>query len=623
MPLLRRGSARARLAVLLTLAFLPIGAIALMQARGMADQAREMSERALLGETLRAAAAQREVIRTAQGQARALVPLVREVAGAPERCSELMAQVVEGAATVRFAAFVGARGRLDCASDGRRRDLSGTALAAAAGAAARVEAQAEGPLADRLPVAEALVVLQPVSGPARPVPGGATAPVPIGTILLALPRAALVSGDLIPGETDAPLEVTTFDRAGEVLWSSPLPPGATVGPAEAARAARLPAGRALASFVGAPAHALTVRSGEGDRRAYAVVPVIEGELMTLGAWQPGTLFADPGAQPLTLGVVLPVSMWALSLLVAFGAVNRLILSPLGALRGRMQAFTEGARTLPPFRLTRAPDELRALADSFDAMTARIAADESRLEKAVHDQQVLLKEVHHRVKNNLQLIASILNMQIRQQRGDEARDVLRRVQDRVTSLATVHQHLYRTPALSALRGDRLLSEIVNRKLAEGGAATDAVAVEVRLDPVHLYPDEAVPLALFTGEAVANALLHVGRPAGGERPWLRIALSRSLDGEVVLELANSGGAPLRAVPSEPRAGLGMRLMAAFASQLEADLDRQEGDAGGAPWRIALTFRPGGFTEPEPPGEDAPAALPSADAAPAAASRDHSGG
>jgi two-component sensor histidine kinase len=237
--------------------------------------------------------------------------------------------------------------------------------------------------------------------------------------------------------------------------------------------------------------------------------------------------------------------------------------------------------------------------------------------------VLLKEVHHRVKNNLQLIASILNMQIRQQRGEEARDVLRRVQDRVTSLATVHQHLYRTPALSALRGDRLLSEIVNRKLAEGGAATDAVAVEVRLDPVHLYPDEAVPLALFTGEAVANALLHVGRPVGGERPWLRIALSRSADGEVVLELANSGGAPLREAPSEPRAGLGMRLMAAFASQLEADLDRQEGDADGAPWRIALTFRPGGFTEPEPGGEDAPAALPSADAAPAAASRDHSGG
>ena len=603
----RSGSARARLAVLLTLAFLPIGAIALVQAHRMAEQAREMSERALLGETLRAAAAQREVIRTAQGQARALVPLVRDVAAAPDRCAELMARVVEGAAALRFAGFVGADGRLDCASDGARRDLSGTALFAALGGEPRVESGITGPTGGLLPVAEALLVMQPVWGRVRPVPGGAPEEVPLGTILLALPRGALISGELIPGETDAPLELLTFDRHGEVLWSSPLPPGATVGPADEARAARLPEGGDLGAFIGQPAHAMTLRSGEGDRRAYAVVPVIEGELMTLGAWLPGTLFAGPGVGPIALGALLPALMWALSLLVAFVAVNRMILSPLGALRGRMQSFTAGARALPPFRLSRAPDELRELADSFDAMTARIVSDETRLEKAVHDQQVLLKEVHHRVKNNLQLIASILNMQIRQHHDSDARAVLRRVQDRVMSLATVHQHLYQTPSLSALRADLLLSEIVNRKLAEAGAVTEDVAVEVRLEPVRLYPDQAVPLALFVGEAVTNVLHHVGRPPDGARPWLRIGLAREKDGAVTLEVANSGGTRLREEQREHRAGLGTRLMAAFASQLEGDLDRTEGDASGAPWRIALAFRPEGF---------APQAAAPADAAPGAA-------
>ena len=592
-------SARARLALLLTLAFVPIGAIALYQSREVADQAREMSERALLGETLRAAAAQREVIRTTQGQARALVPLVRDIAQVPERCSELMARLVEGAAPLEFAGYATADGRLECTSNGSRTDLRDTDLKDVLEGGAKVSASKQDAPLGAADLGGGLLVIQPVLGGGPRDGSGRLKPQTIGTILLVLPARALMSGDLIPGETDPPLELTTFNRTGEILWSSPRAPGATLGSAEAAQMAHLPAELPLADFIGQPASARTAQSVDGHRRAFAVVPVVEGEVMMLGTWQPGSLFADPGSRPLTLGVLLPLAMWALSLGVAFIAVNRMILEPLGTLRARMLAFTAGARTLPPFRLTRAPEELRELADSFDAMTTRIVTNETRLEKSVQDQRVLLKEVHHRVKNNLQLIASILNMQIRQHRDTASRAVLRRVHDRVMSMATVHQQLYRTSALSALQADELLSEIINRRLAEASALLDGVQVDIDLRPVRLYPDQALPLALFAGEALSNILLHLGRPADGQRPWLSVRLGCTDDRRVVLELANSGGPRLREEQKEQRAGLGMRLMAGFATQLEGEIDKTEGDAEGAPWRIKLSFAPASFTD----GEDVP--------------------
>jgi two-component sensor histidine kinase len=298
-------------------------------------------------------------------------------------------------------------------------------------------------------------------------------------------------------------------------------------------------------------------------------------------------------------MALPLMMWLLSLLVAYFTVNRLLLRPLGALQGRMQAFTAGDRMLPPFRLEGAPDELTDLADTFDAMTSRIVRDETRLEKAVHDQELLLKEVHHRVKNNLQLIASILNMQIRQHRSPENRAILRRVQDRVMSLATVHQHLYQTPALSALKADTLLSEIVNRKLGEIGALGGEIEVTTDFAPVRLYPDQAVPLALLVGEAVTNVFHHVGQPRSGVRPWMRVSLAEEPDGTVRLVIANSGGEKLAAAQSEYSAGLGTRLIEAFAQQLEGTLERRDSEDEG--WELRLSFRPQVF-QPGPASMDA---------------------
>ena len=537
----RSGSTRLRLMALLTLALLPLGLGAVYLSWTLSQQARETSERALLGETIRAAAAQREVLQTVIGQASALAHILRPAVADPEACAGLLQRFAEGAPAVRYAALARADGTVICATgegpgtlpaaltDGQRRLVDARATAASEGL-------------------DGMVYSQPVA-----VPDTAARPV----LIVSIRRAALTEGPRIPGLQDWPLSLVTFDGRGRIVFTA-TPPDTV--------ARKLPEGRPLSGFVGAPAHAFSARAAGGETRVFSVVPILAGELYALGTWPPDILFGERPSPLRALGLLLPLLMWGVTLAVAYVAIQRMVLRPLGALQTRMQAFSEGRRLLPAVPGRAAPDELRDVAESFEHMTRRIVADEARLESALHEQEVLLKEVHHRVKNNLQLIASILNMQIRQQPTPEARQVLRRVQDRVMGLASVHQHLYRAPALSGLRADALLREIVDRRLNQAGSR--GLRVEAEYAPLTLYPDQAVPLALLVNEAVTNALDHLGAPEGGA-PWLRLALAEDRAGRAVLAVANS------TAPSVGQAaplGLGARLIDAFAEQLGAEVARE---------------------------------------------------
>ena len=85
---------------------------------------------------------------------------------------------------------------------------------------------------------------------------------------------------------------------------------------------------------------------------------------------------------------------------------------------------------------------------FLSMAEGILQDEAELEDALREKSLLIREVHHRVKNNLQLIASIMNMQIRRSRNSETTSVVRRLQDRVLGLARVHRQMYEAQTLAA-------------------------------------------------------------------------------------------------------------------------------------------------------------------------------
>ncbi|MDO5643040.1 MAG: sensor histidine kinase, partial [Paracoccus sp. (in: a-proteobacteria)] len=174
-----------------------------------------------------------------------------------------------------------------------------------------------------------------------------------------------------------------------------------------------------------------------------------------------------------------------------------------------------------------------------------------------------KEVHHRVKNNLQLIASIISMQGRVIEDDDAKRVLRSVQDRVAAVASIYKNLYQAEHLDSVQADRLMSEIINQMTRATVSPDRHIDIHTELAPLILQPDQAVPLTLLTTEAFTNALKYAGTPPGAERPWVRVHLTRESDETARLTVANSIGAE---IPNMEGTGLGNQLIEAFAMQLE---------------------------------------------------------
>ncbi len=232
----------------------------------------------------------------------------------------------------------------------------------------------------------------------------------------------------------------------------------------------------------------------------------------------------------------------------------------------------------------APSELHEVSDAFDRMTESVIHDEADLEDMIHQKEVLLREVHHRVKNNLQLIASIINMQIRKAKSDESKGLMKGLQDRVMSLATIHRELYQTTGLTDIRADELLHSIVRQIVKMGAQPGAPFDVETRFDDVRLTPDQAVPLSLLVTEALANALKYSVAP-DGQTPELTVTLTRAADGLAVVEVVNSAaGLPMTLPVGGVGTGLGDQLIRAFAQQLGGTLDRGH---DGAVYRLVLSF------------------------------------
>jgi len=106
-------------------------------------------------------------------------------------------------------------------------------------------------------------------------------------------------------------------------------------------------------------------------------------------------------------------------------------------------------------LRNAPGEIEELTGAYMAMTESVIRSEAELKDLVRQKEVLLRAAHHRVKNNFQLISSIMNIQLRSARSGEARDLLKNLQERIMSPATVHRGLYQTSRLADVRASELI------------------------------------------------------------------------------------------------------------------------------------------------------------------------
>ena len=120
-----------------------------------------------------------------------------------------------------------------------------------------------------------------------------------------------------------------------------------------------------------------------------------------------------------------------------------------------------------------------------------------MEDTIHQKEVLLREVHHRVKNNLQLIASIMSMHLRKARTPETREVIKGLQDRVMSLATIHRELYQTVGVTDVHVDALLGSIARQVCALATGPGRRFETSLSFDSFEMTPDQVVPLSSAAG------------------------------------------------------------------------------------------------------------------------------
>jgi PAS domain S-box-containing protein len=243
--------------------------------------------------------------------------------------------------------------------------------------------------------------------------------------------------------------------------------------------------------------------------------------------------------------------------------ERFILESVVDITARKRADGEQARLVA--ELTAFSSELER---RVDARTQALAA-------SLREKEVLLKEVHHRVKNNLQVISSLLNLQAQRVDDPRVRAMLDESRDRVYAIAVVHQKLYQSKDLSRIPFDEYVRELVDNLLHSLGCDR-RITVTIDACDVRLPVDIAVPCGLIVSELVTNALKHAF--PDGRAGELRISIRRTDDGRIELVVADDGiGLPETLDPQRTRS-LGLDLVVTFAEQLDAELDirRQPGTA-----------------------------------------------
>ena len=537
-----------RLGGLLSVAILPIGLISVIQTLHLSREYERSSEIALLGRTATAAAGERALLQGALGTADALGPAVLETMDNARACSDIMRGFVQRTVNFVYAGFTRLDGVTECSSVPGVHDMSQNA-------AFQQFSDSPGTLVTTSPDGLAATD-RSVVAVIQPLYRGVEL---LGYINVSMTHDLLRSSHVSAMETEG-ARILTFNTQGQIL--------STDSDDEDDLAQVLPRGQSLPSLLSRSETTFRDYSNSGERRVFSVVPVVPGLVYALGSWNR----ADSGIAGIDVtrrtALILPLILWAASLVVAYFAVYRLVLRHIRELRGQMRRFAIGARSVPPPVLTDAPAEIEDMSQTFHNMARILIRDEEAMEASVNEKTVLLKEVHHRVKNNLQLIASIINMQIRVIDHADAKRVLRSVQDRVASLATIYRNLYQAEHLDSVQADLLIRDIINQMANASVGPGAGLRIDTKLEPLVLMPDQAVPLTLLATEAFTNALKYSGASDPAAQPWVRVTLSMDGPKSALLEVENSVATEAEAEST----GLGSQLIEAFATQLEGTAEQE---------------------------------------------------
>jgi two-component sensor histidine kinase len=225
------------------------------------------------------------------------------------------------------------------------------------------------------------------------------------------------------------------------------------------------------------------------------------------------------------------------------------------------------------------DDLGTEKALLEKTQGEVVRSEKAMRGSLREKEVLLKEIHHRVKNNLQVISSLLNLQARYLPDPAAREIFRASQHRVQSIALVHEKLYQSADLSHVDFGDYTVALLDNLFETFDAGHRGISKTIDIGATRLSVDIAIPCGLIVNELVTNALKHAfpGRREG----TVRVVLREEADGTLDLTVGDDGVGLPEGMDPRKTSSLGLDLVFTFADQLNAEVEI--GRQGGSFYRF----------------------------------------
>lgn len=242
-----------------------------------------------------------------------------------------------------------------------------------------------------------------------------------------------------------------------------------------------------------------------DERPLDRMETMRTDLGVAGLALRTSIRSAPVTSSLIIALLLPLLMWLAAASIAWFVVDRLLIRPLRQLRGSVATFTPGeeidfgaVRTLPA-------QEIRELGETFQAISRTVALHEAGLAEGLVRQTKLTREVHHRVKNNLQVISSLINFHARSARSADATDAYSSIQRRVDALAVVHRnHFAELEENRGLNLRTMIGELSANIRATAADRSHGLGITLDIDPYLVNQDVAVAIAFLATETIELAM-----------------------------------------------------------------------------------------------------------------------
>ncbi len=189
-----------------------------------------------------------------------------------------------------------------------------------------------------------------------------------------------------------------------------------------------------------------------------------------------------------------------------------------------------------------------------------------IDKSLAEKDLLVKEVHHRVKNNLQIISSLMKLQAAKSSNEEVRMSLNEAQDRINSMALLHQLLYRNNDMTSLLFNEYLDGLITQISSSFALTNKNIAIKTNFIELELDLDTAIPLGLITNELVSNAYKHAFR---GKEGVIHVELSKLVKNTYQLRVADNGDGLPANFDLHSNESLGLDIVCILSEQINAEL------------------------------------------------------